>query len=512
MKSMEEALEELSRLQEEARKGGGEDKILQQREKGKLSARERVDSLLDPESFEELDPFARANFGREDMGVLGDGVITGYGKVNGRVVAVYAQDATVKGGSVGAVHRSKIVDTINGALKLRVPLIALNDSSGERFQESLQGRGSIFFSYAQASGVIPLISVILGTCAGNAVYGAALTDFIFAVKGLSHLFVTGPKVIQQVTGEKITLEKLGGAKVHHEVSGTVDFLAENEQEVFLQIRRLLSFLPSNNSEDPPASSTGLEENPLRSQLLRIVPADMKKPYDMHEVILCLVDGEDFLEIKSGFAPNVIVGVGRLGGKVIGIIANQPRFYAGSITVDSSDKMARLIRFCDAFNIPLLFLVDTPAYLPGVNQEHQGIIRHGAKVLFALSEATVPKICVIVRKAFGGGFPAMGCDKRMGTDRVFAWPIVQRATVGAEGAIEVIYRKEIEQSADPEAFKQKKIEEYKEIFYSPYYAASLQLIDRIIDPQETRLQVFRALEILQSKREQRPWKKHNNLPM
>ena len=512
MKTMEEALERLHQLQEEAGKGGGEEKILQQREKGKLTARERIDLLLDPGSFEELDPFAQANFGKQDRGILGDGVTTGYGKIDGRIVAVYSQDATVKGGSVGVVHRSKIVDTINGALKLRVPLIALNDSSGERFQESLQGRGSIFFSYAQASGVIPLISVILGTCAGNAVYGAALTDFIFAVKSLSHMFVTGPKVIQEVTGEKVTLENLGGAKVHHEVSGTVDFLADNEPEVFRLIRRLLNFLPSHNAAEPPVRTAPLEENPLRPQLLRIVPTDMKKPFDMHEVIHCLMDGGDFLEIKAGFARNVIVGMGRLGGKVIGVIANQPRFYAGSITVDSSDKMARFIRFCDAFNIPLLFLVDTPAYLPGVSQEHQGIIRHGAKVLFALSEATVPKVCVIVRKAFGGGFPAMGCDKRMGTDRVFAWPIAQRATVGAEGAVEVMYKKEIEQAADPEVFKQKKIEEYKEMFYSPYYAASLQLIDRIIDPQETRVYIFRAFEILESKKEPRPWRKHGNLPL
>jgi propionyl-CoA carboxylase beta chain len=326
------------------------------------------------------------------------------------------------------------------------------------------------------------------------------------------MFVTGPNVIKQVTGEEITLEKLGGAKVHNEVSGTGDFLGESEQDAILQVRKLLTFLPSHNLESPPGSVIGLEEDPRRPQLCEMVPPDPKRPFDMREVIRCLVDQEDFLEVKANFARNVLIGFARIGGKVTGIVANQPLVYAGAITVDSSDKMARFIRFCDAFNIPLLFLVDTPAYLPGVEQEHRGLIRHGAKVLFALSEATVPRVSVIIRKVFGGGFPAMACDRNMGTDRVLAWPTAHWAIVGAEGAVEVLFKKELEKAMDREACKQKKIEEYKEFFYCPYYGAAQQRIDSVIDPQDTRREVFQAFEILSSKKDSRVWRKHGNLPL
>jgi acetyl-CoA carboxylase carboxyltransferase component len=441
-------------------------------------------------------------------------VVTGFGTIDGRVVFVYSQDFTVMGGSLGEMQAKKICKIMDMALKVGAPLVGINDSGGARIQEgidSLSGYGQIFFRNTQASGVIPQIAVIAGPCAGGAVYSPALMDFIFMVEGISRMFVTGPQVVKAATGEEVSAEELGGAMTHATRSGVAHFTARTEEECFREVRRLLSFLPSNNAEDPPFVDTG---DPLERQeehLLEIVPTNPNKPYDVKEVIRCIVDQGEFFEVHKSFARNIVVGFARIGGHVVGIVANQPYHLAGCLDIDSADKASRFIRFCDCFNIPLVTLVDVPGFLPGTNQEFGGIIRHGAKMLYAYSEATVPKITVILRKAYGGAYLAM-CSRDLGADVVFAWPTAEIAVMGAEGAVEIIFRREIEGALDPERERERLLEAYRQEFYNPYQAAKRGYVDQVIDPRLTRLKVGRALEVFWSKREERKGKKHGNFPV
>lgn len=504
----------LGAMREKVMLGGGPDRIAKQHESGKLTARERIERFLDPGSFEELDMFVRhrcSDLGMDRQDLPGEGVVTGHGTVDGRQVFVYAQDFTTMGGSLGEMHAKKICKVMDLALKTGAPCIGINDSGGARIQEgvdALSGYGQIFYRNVISSGVIPQISVIMGPCAGGAVYSPALTDFVFMAKG-ANMFITGPQVIKSVTGEDVSAEQLGGALTHNQTSGVAHFMAEDEDGTFSMLRKLLSFLPSNNLEDAPLGEQ-IEAGPVEA-LKSIVPAEPNKGYDVRDIIRGIVDGGDFFEVQPLYAMNIVIGFGRVQGQSVGVIANQPKVLAGCLDINASDKAARFIRFCDAFNIPVLNVVDVPGFLPGTNQELGGIIRHGAKMLYAYSEATVPKISLIVRKSYGGAYLAM-CSRDLGADYVAAWPNAEIAVMGPDGAANIIFRKEIEGAEDKNAKRKEKINEYRDTFANPYVAASRGYIDDVIEPAETRMKVAKALEMLASKRETRPAKKHGNLPV
>jgi acetyl-CoA carboxylase carboxyltransferase component len=497
-----------------AEKGGGTKAQAKQKAMGKLTARERILAILDKDSFREYDMFVEhvaRDFDMEKKKLQGDGVIIGTGTINGSPVCVYAQDFTVAGGSLGLMHSRKICKIMDHALKIRVPIIGINDSGGARIQEgvnSLAGYGEIFYRNTMASGVIPQISVILGPCAGGAVYSPALTDFVFVVENISKMFITGPSVIKTVLGEDYTMEEIGGAKVHAQTTGNAHFYANNELECFEQIKKLISLLPRNNQKGAPQIEPS---EPKRSKSIEdIVPSNPKLPYDIRDVIGAVVDDSDFFEVMEHFAPNIVIGFGRMQGETVGIVANQPKVLAGVLDCDSSDKAARFIRYCDSFGIPLLVFEDMPGYLPGIDQEHMGVIRHGAKVLYAFSEASVPKITVIIRKAYGGGYIAMN-SRHMRADFVFAWPTAEIAVMGPEGAANIVFRREIEEAADPEAMRAEKIDEYREKFANPYVAASKGYVDEVIEPTETRDRLIHALQVSRDKQVYWPEKKHGVPP-
>ncbi len=514
---IEEKLEELKRRIETVQAGGGAERIKKQHAKGKLTARERLDRLFDEGSFIEVDQFVRhrcTEFGMEKVEAPGEGVVTGYGTIDGRLVYAFAQDFTVIGGTLGEMHAAKVCKVMDLAVKTGAPLVGLNDSGGARIQEgvdALNGYGNIFYRNTLASGVIPQISVIMGPSAGGAVYSPALTDFVFMVDKVSQMFITGPQVIKAVTGEEVSFEELGGAMTHNRVSGVAHFFAETEEQCLALVRQLLSYLPSNNLEDPPVKEPVDDINRCEENLLAVVPTDSNKPYEVREIITAVVDSGEFLEVQPYFAQNMVVGFARLNGRPVGILANQPRVLAGCLDINASDKAARFVRFCDAFNIPLLTFVDTPGYLPGTDQEYGGIIRHGAKLLYAYSEATVPKITVVLRKAYGGAYLAM-CSRSLGADQAFAWPTAEIAVMGPEGAANIIFRREIQESDDPPSKRQEKVQEYRDKFTNPYVAAGRGYIDAVIDPRETRPRLIMALMALASKRETRPAKKHGNIPV
>jgi propionyl-CoA carboxylase beta chain len=515
--SMEEKLKRLDDLRRQSEQGGGEKRLEAQHAKGKLSARERLDLLLDEGSFVELDRFVThrsIDFGLDEMKILGDGVVTGHGAIHGRLVYVFSQDFTVFGGSLSEAHAEKIVKLQELALKNGAPLIGLNDSGGARIQEgvvSLGGYADIFLRNTLASGVVPQISVVLGPCAGGAVYSPAITDFIFMVRGSSYMFVTGPDVVRTVTHEDVDMESLGGADVHASKSGVAHFAHDSEAEALAAVRELLTFMPQNNAEPPPYRDTDDPPDRRDEALIEIVPDSSNRPYDMHDIIHCVVDEGQFLEVHQAFAENIIVGFARLGGHPVGIIANQPAVLAGVLDIDSSDKGARFVRFCDAFNIPLLVLEDVPGFLPGVGQEHGGIIRHGAKLLYAFSEATVPKVTVITRKAYGGAYDVMN-SKHIRGDVNLGWPTAEIAVMGPKGAVEILFRKEIADADDPQAATEEKMEEYIETFAHPYIAAARGYLDDVIDPRDTRVRLISALEMLRNKRDRNPLKKHGNIPL
>ena len=497
--------------------GGGTKRIEKQHASGKLTARERLDILFDEGSFVELDAFVKhrcTNFGMEEVDAPAEGVVIGYGKVDGRLVYAYSQDFTVVGGSLGEMHAAKIVKAMDNALKMGAPIVGLNDSGGARIQEAvdaLSGYGKIFYRNTLASGVIPQITAIMGPCAGGAVYSPALTDFIFMVNQTSQMFITGPQVIKTVTGEEVTAEALGGAMTHNSVSGVAQFMSENDEACILEIRRLLSFLPSNNMETAPEYLCEGDLSALDESLNTIIPENPNKPYDMFDVIRALVDEGDYMEYQPHFAKNIITCLARLNGKTVGIIANQPKVNAGCLDVNASDKSARFIRTCDAFNIPLLNLVDVPGFLPGTTQEYGGIIRHGAKMLYAYSEATVPKLTMITRKAYGGAYLAM-CSKDLGADMVLAWPSAEIAVMGPQGAANIIFRGEIQSSENPVETRARVIQEYTDEFATPYKAAERGFVDDVIEPAQTRARLIDAFDMLASKREIRPSKKHGNIPL
>ena len=510
----ERIYEDFERRNRAAEEGGGADKVKKQHEAGKMTARERIETLLDKGTFVELDKFVVhrcTNYGMERHRIPGDGVVSGYGKIDGRQVFVYAYDFTVLGGSLSATNAQKIVKIQTMALKNGAPVIALNDSGGARIQEgvnALAGYGEIFFRNTLSSGVIPQISVILGPCAGGAVYSPALTDFVFVVENISKMFITGPEVIKTVLGEEISMEELGGARVHSEMTGNAHFFAQSEDECFVQIRKLISMIPMNNTTkaEKIAPAAPLPQYDITS----IVPSDPTVPYDVRDVIKALVDESEFLEVMELFAANIVVGFGRIAGETVGFIANQPLVMAGVLDCDSSDKAARFIRFCDCFNIPIVTLEDLPGYLPGVDQEHAGVIRHGAKMLYAYSEATVPSITVVLRKAYGGGYIAMG-SRHLRADFVFAWPLAEIAVMGPEGAANIIFKKDIVGAENPAEMRKLKIQEYKEKFANPYVAAAKGYIDSVIAPAETRMFIEHALKVSAHKNRSQPSKKHGNPP-
>ena len=507
--STQERIEKMLKLSEHIIAAGGEKKVAKQHASGKLTARERIALLLDEGSFVELDRFVShrcTNFGQDKKELPGEGVTTGYGTVDGRLVYVFAQDFTVEGGSLGEMHANKIVKVQRLALKMGAPCVGLNDSGGARIQEAvdaLGGYGKIFFENTSASGVIPQISAIMGPSAGGAVYSPALTDFIYMVKNTSKMFITGPAVVKSVTGEEVTQEELGGAMTHNQTSGVAHFAAENDEDCIKQIRYLLSFLPSNNMEGAPIIETG--DSPTRTDeaLNSIIPDNSNHPYDMKDIIKSIVDNGEFYESQQYYAQNIITCFARMDGQTVGIIANQPKVMAGCLDINASDKSSRFIRFCDAFNIPLLNLVDVPGFLPGTNQEYGGIIRHGAKMLYAYSEATVPKITLITRKAYGGSYLAM-CSQDLGADQVIAWPTAEIAVMGPAGAANIIFKN------DPDV--KAKTEEYIDNFATPYQAAMRGMVDIVIQPKDSRPTIINALQMLDSKRESRPAKKHGNIPL
>jgi acetyl-CoA carboxylase carboxyltransferase component len=513
---MEELLAQMEERRKQVELGGGPERIKKQHDGGKLTARERLAHLLDEGSFVELQPFAEHPESGLMQGVEApaDGVITGYGKVDGRTVFVFSQDFTVLGGSLGKTHGQKIARAMDMAARVGAPIIGLNDSAGARIQEgvdSLSGYGEVFYRNAIYSGVVPQISAILGPCAGGAVYSPALTDFVLMSSNSSYMFITGPEVIKSVTREEVSFEQLGGARVHTSLSGVAHLEAPTDRAVLDTVRRLLGYLPQNAREKPPLRIGNDPSSRPTPELLDLVHPDPKKPYNMHKVIQTLLDEGDFLEIMPNFARNILVGFGRLGGRSLGIVANNPRFMAGALDINASDKAARFIRTCDCFNIPILTLVDVTGFLPGVAQEHNGIIRHGAKMLYAYSEASVPKITLITRKAYGGAYLAMN-SRDMGADVVLAWPTSAVAVMGAEGAANIVYRREIQAAADPAAARQQKIAEYRQAFDNPYVAAARGYIDDVIDPGQTRSMLALHLEMLEHKQEQRPFKKHDNIPL
>jgi len=509
-------IDRLRELRERSLLGGGRDRIDEQHRKGKLTARERLDLLLDPGSFVELDRFAMSQsgeLGSADKRILGDGVVTGHGRVDGRLVFVFAHDFTVFGGSLGETFALKVCKMMDQALKVGAPVIGLNDSGGARIQEgvvSLGGYAEIFHRNVLASGVVPQISAIMGPCAGGAVYSPALTDFVIMVDKTSYMFITGPDVVKSVLNEEVTFEGLGGAAVHSQTSGVSHFFAQDESTAIQLIKTVLSYIPQNNLEDPPVLKTGDDPNRMDYELSSIVPSDRDKPYDVRDVITRVADIGSFLEIQPQWAPNIVVGFGRLDGRSIGIVANQPKHYAGALDNNSSIKAARFIRFCDAFNIPIVTFVDVPGFLPGVDQEHSGIIRNGSKLLYAYCEATVPKLTVILRKAYGGAYDVLG-SKHIRADYNFAWPTAEIAVMGPEGAVKIIYRKEIAKAKD-QAVVDKLLQEYREKFANPYVAAERGYIDDVIEPQETRPVLVKALDASFNKRESTPPKKHGNIPL
>lgn len=507
----------LEEMRKKALEGGGEERIKKQHEKGKLTARERIEKLLDDGTFEELGLFGESRateFGMDKKRYPGDGVITGYGTVDGRLVFVYAQDFTVLGGSLGELHAEKITRVLDLAMKNGAPVIGINDSGGARIQEgvdSLKGYGEIFFRNTAASGVIPQIAVIMGPSAGGAVYSPAIMDFVIMVDKTAHMFITGPQVIKAVTGEEIDFDGLGGAIVHNTKSGNAHLIASNDEEAISLVRKLISYIPQNNIEDPPLMNTGDLPERMDYELDSIVPEDPKKSYNVKDIIAMVFDRETFFEIHPLFAENIVVGFARLNGKSVGIVANQPAVYAGVLDINASDKAARFVRFCDAFNIPIITLVDVPGYMPGVAQEHGGIIRHGAKLLYAYSEATVPKITVIMRKAYGGAYIAMG-SKHLRADVVYAWPNAEIAVMGPEGAVNIVFRRDIANADEPEQRRSELIDEYRSKFANPYVAAARLYVDDVIYPHETRVKLIQALNMLENKREDRPAKKHGNIPL
>ena len=516
MTDIYEKINELYDRRREVELGGGDERIIKQHEKGKLTARERIHLLVDKGSFVELNPFIEhrsVDFGLDKIKGPGDGVVTGYGKVNGRPIYLFSQDFTVFGGALGEMHAKKIANVMDLAAKNGAPFVGLNDSGGARIQEgvvSLDGYGQIFYRNAIYSGVIPQISVMMGPCAGGAVYSPAITDFVFMVEETSQMFITGPKVIETVTGEKISSEDLGGANVHNRISGNAHFQGQTEKEVLEMVRQFLLYLPQNNEEKPPSMEAADKED-YRENLTEIIPFNGLRPYDVRKVIGEIVDTDSFMEIQKDFAKNIVIGLARMKGEVVGLVCNQPKVLAGGLDIDSSDKAARFIRFCDSFNIPLITFEDVSGFFPGVKQEHGGIIRHGAKILYAYSEATVPKLTVILRKAYGGAYVALN-SKSIGADLVFAWPNAEIAVMGPQGAANIIFAKEIQNSDNPEQTRAQKIAEYREKFANPYVAASQGMVDDVIDPRETRIKLLQSLEMLRNKKESRPFKKHGNIPL
>jgi methylmalonyl-CoA decarboxylase subunit alpha len=510
-------LKELRDRERKAKALGGQERVEKQHKSGKLTARERLDLLFDLGSFHELDLFVQHRatlFGMDKVVVPAEGVVTGYGTVNGRPVCAFSQDFTSMGGTLGEMHAKKICKVMDLAMKLGVPIVGFNDSGGARIQEgvdALSGYGQIFFRNSAASGVIPQFSAIMGPTAGGAVYSPAMTDWVFMTKGTSYMHITGPAVIKQVTGEEVTSEELGGAITHATKSGVCHFVCDSDTQAIELIKKLLSYLPSNYTEPAPSVKPSDDPNRVDPTLDSIIPDEPSKVYDMRKVIQSIVDNGEILEPHYNYARNAIICFARLNGRTVGVIANQPMHLAGCLDVNASDKITRFIRFCDAFNIPLLTIADVPGYLPGKDQEWLGIIRHGAKLLWAYSEATVPKVTLIIRKDYGGSYLAM-CSKDLGADFVFAWPTAEIAVMGAEGATPIIFRKEIEAAPDPEAKEQEKIREYRDLLYNPYIAASRGYVDEIILPRESRLKIIRALEFLSTKRETRPPKKHGNIPV
>ncbi|MBB6455353.1 propionyl-CoA carboxylase beta chain [Salirhabdus euzebyi] len=497
--------------------GGGDEKIQKQREKGKMTARERINYLLDEGSFVELNPFMehRTNdFGMNNKPAPGEGVVTGYGKISGRAVYLFAQDFTVFGGALGEMHAKKIAAVMDLAAKNGTPFIGLNDSGGARIQEgvaSLDGYGQVFYRNSIYSGVIPQISVIMGPCAGGAVYSPAITDFLIMVEKTSQMFITGPKVIETVTGEKITSEDLGGAEVHNKKSGNAHLRAENEEKALDYVKKLIPYLPSNNEEKVPIIKLNEDKEDYLENITDLIPFDPIRPYDVRTIINEVVDIDSFFEIHPDFAKNIVVGFARIKGRSVGLVCNQPKYLAGGLDIDSSDKAARFIRFCDAFNIPIITFEDVTGFFPGIKQEHGGIIRHGAKILYAYSEATVPKITVITRKAYGGAYVALN-SKSIGADLVYAWPNAEIAVMGPEGAANIIFARDIKDSDNADQTRLEKISEYREKFANPYVAAGLGMVDDVIDPRETRMALIRSLEMLEDKKEDRPKRKHGNIPL
>lgn len=514
MNEREDQREELHRRRRVITEMGGPDRVRRQHEAGKWTARERITALVDTASFEEIGAFVArrdAPLGLTDEEAPADGVVTGFGQVDGRPVYVFAQDFTVLGGSLGEMHAAKIQRVQDLALKAGCPIVGINDSGGARIQEgvdALNGYGEIFKRNTWASGVIPQITAIMGPCAGGAVYSPALTDVVIMVRGTAQMFITGPQVIQTVTGEKVTAEDLGGAEAQLTKSGVAHFAVDTDTEALNLVRELLRRLPANNLDDPPRQPP---QDPEPLDLQSLVPADPNKPYDVLQAVRGILDRGSLLEFQRGYADNMVVGLGYLAGQAIGVVANQPRVLAGTMDINASDKLARFVRFCDAFNIPVLTLVDTPGYLPGVAQEYGGIIRHGAKVLYAYAEATVPKITVVMRKAYGGAYLAM-CSRALGADLVYAWPTAEIAVMGPDGAANIIYRREIQEADDPVKTRKQKVDEYRARFAHPYIAASRGYVDAVIDPGETRQYVIRSLAALINKRDGRPAKKHGNIPL
>jgi len=514
---MIEKIEQLKAIRQALSAGGGQKRIDKQHESGKLTARERLTLLFDEGSFVELDAFVKHRCHNFDMAATEapeEGVITGYGKINSRLTYAYAQDFTVIGGSLGEMHAGKICKVMDLAAKMGAPVVGINDSGGARIQEgvdALSGYGHIFYRNSVNSGVIPQISIIMGPCAGGAVYSPALTDFVFMVDKTSHMFITGPQVIKAVTGEDVTSENLGGGMIHNSVSGVAQFIAPDDQACVAEVRRLLSFLPSSHRENPPVYQAPTDMNRIIEELNEIVPVEGKKSYDMKAIIAYLADNFDIMEVAPHYALNMITCFIRINGKTVGVIANQPQFMAGCLDINASDKAARFIRTCDCFNIPILNLVDVPGFLPGTAQEYGGIIRHGAKMLYAYSEATVPKVTVIVRKAYGGAYLAM-CSKDLGADIVLAWPLAEIAVMGPDGAANIIFKREIESAPDPAAMRQEKISGYTREFATPYKAAERGYVDDVIEPGQTRLRLIDAFDMLATKKDKLPSKKHGNIPL
>jgi acetyl-CoA carboxylase carboxyltransferase component len=517
MATVKEKISDLKSREAKLLEMGGDQLVAKHKAKGRLTARERLDYLFDPDTFREIDMFVEhrcVNFDMQSVEIPCDGVVTGHGLVDGRPVFAYAQDFTSRAGSLGEMHAKKICKIMDLAMKAGVPMVGLNDSGGARIQEgvdALSGYGQIFYRNSQASGVIPQISAIMGPTAGGAVYSPAMTDWVFMVKETSYMFITGPEVIKSVTGEEISFEELGGAMAHNEKSGVAQFACDSDADALDQIKKLLSYLPANNMEEPPRIECGDDPRRNAPQLDSIIPDNPNQGYDIKEVIAAIVDDGDYFEPHQYFAKNIVVCLARLNGRAVGIIANQPNELAGCLDINASDKATRFIRFCDAFNIPLLTIADVPGYLPGSQQEWGGIIRHGAKLLWCYSEATVPKLLLVTRKDYGGSYLAM-CSKDLGADMAFAWPTAEIAVMGSAGAANVIHRKEIKAADDPEATRKEKIEAYEDLFSNPYCAASRGYIDAVIQPNETRSRLIDALEIMCSKREMRPAKKHGNIPM